>query len=173
MRDVRPTSGRVLLALFNILGAEKIRGADFLDLFAGTGRVGLSAIERGAASVTFVESVRPRASAIERAAAEGRGNVTVLSLEVRRALAWLAKRGRSFGVIFADPPYGAGWGAEVLAIPNLAGVLTQSGVLVVEHAAVEKIAVTPPWAEYDERSYGRTSLTFFKKMPLDNSADLE
>ncbi len=62
MKAVRPTAGRVLLALFSILG--NVDGGRFLDLFAGTGRVGRAALERGA-SVTWVESLRERAQAIE------------------------------------------------------------------------------------------------------------
>ena len=65
MKEVRPTSNKVLLALFNILG-EKIRGCKFLDLFAGTGSIGLEAIKRGAESCVFVESVKARADSIKK-----------------------------------------------------------------------------------------------------------
>ena len=65
MKEVRPTSGRVLSAMFSILGG-RVEGAKFLDLFAGTGRVGLEALRRGAESCIFVESVKARAEEIRR-----------------------------------------------------------------------------------------------------------
>ena len=88
MKEVRPTSGRVLLALFNILG--DIEGANFLDLFAGTGHVGLEALKRGANSCIFVENVKSRAENIKKIAQAGKNSI-ILSLEIRRAVNWLVK----------------------------------------------------------------------------------
>ena len=157
MKDVRPTSGRVLLALFSILGP--MEGRSFLDLFAGTGRVGLEAVKRGAHPVVWVESLRPRAQAIEREAhGAGEENI-VLSLELRRAVAWLSKRGRTFDFIFADPPYHEGWGAELLNVKGLEGLLAPEGVLVVEHSAREPLVLTPAWELTSERDYGETRLS--------------
>jgi 16S rRNA (guanine(966)-N(2))-methyltransferase RsmD len=161
MKEVRPTSGRVLLSLFNILGP--MAGRSFLDLFAGTGRVGMEAIKRGARPVVWVESVRSRAAAIEKSLpGDAREVVTVLSLEIRRAVAWLHKRERTFDVIFADPPYHEGWGAEILSVAGLAGLLSHCGVLAVEHSAREELAVKPEWALFDRRDYGETTLSFLK-----------
>lgn len=161
MKDVRPTSGRVISALFSILGG-KVEGAEFLDLFAGTGRVGIEAMKRGARSV-FVESVKSRADDIRRNAGES----LVLSLEVRRAVSWLVKRDMKFGIIFADPPYNSGWCETLPAIPNLAAVFADDAVMVIEHSVREPLAlnVNPNDLEVvSSREYGETCLTFLQKM---------
>ena len=163
MKAVRPTAGRVLLALFSILG--DVDGGRFLDLFAGTGRVGLTALERGA-SVTWVESLRERAQAIERALpalpADARRRAVVLSLELRRAVAWLGKRGLQFDVVFADPPYHEGWGASLLGVKGLEGLLAPGGVLVAEHSVREELTLTPAWELASRRDYGESRLSFLR-----------
>ena len=158
MKDVRPTSGRVLSALFNILGV-KVEGAKFLDLFAGTGRVGLEALRRGAESCVFVESVKSRAEDLRKHAPDS----LVLSLEVRRAVSWLVKRGMTFDVIFADPPYSAGWCEALPAVPNLAGLLENDGLLIVEHSVREPMNLAGPFVIYSVREYGESCLTFLQK----------
>jgi 16S rRNA (guanine(966)-N(2))-methyltransferase RsmD len=167
MKEVRPTSGRVLLALFSILDGlgEGVENAAFLDLFAGTGRVGIEALRRGASSVVMVEVLKDRARALERTAAKEFAEAErtlVLSLELRRAVAWLLKRERLFDVIFADPPYNEGWGKSLLHTKGLAKLLRPEGVFVVEHASRETLDVPMPWTAADVRSYGETRLTFLK-----------
>lgn len=159
MKDVRPTSGRVLLALFSILGG--VKGLSFLDLFAGTGRVGLEALRRGASPVVMAEVLKDRARAIERAIPElAQNTASVLSLELRRALAWLIRRGRAFDVVFADPPYNQDWGKTLLHTTALEKILKRDGVLVVEHSAREALDVPPVWAVTNTRDYGETMLSF-------------
>ena len=173
MKEVRPTSGRVLAALFSILGSRgaargSLEGQRFLDLFAGTGRVGLEALERGADTV-FVESVRARAQAIERAVPRAaQGGAAVLNLELRRAVAWLLKRGQVFDIVFADPPYHEGWGAALLTVKGLSELLAPDGILVVEHASREPLTVPPEWQAGSDREYGETTLTFLH--PVQNIA---
>jgi len=166
MKGVRPTSGRVLLALFSILGSmrpEPLEGRSFLDLFAGTGQVGIEALKRGFSSVVMVEVMKNRAADIERALPPERGaDAVVLSLELRRALSWLTKRARVFDVVFADPPYNEGWGKTLLREKNLTDVLKRGGILIVEHALKEELFVPETWALTDARSYGGTVLTFLK-----------
>lgn len=159
MKDVRPTSGKVLQALFNILGG--INGLEFLDLFAGTGHVGLEALKRGAGSCVFVESVRQRADAIKKLSPAA-GSL-VLSLEVRRAVSWLVKRGMKFNVIFADPPYNSGWCDEILKIPNLENLFNDDCVFVLEHSARENFEINHDGFELiSQREYGETCLSFIK-----------
>lgn len=159
MKEARPTSGRVLSALFNILGS--MEGLSFLDLFAGTGRVGLEALNRGAEAVVWVESVRSRAQAIERAVARApSGETAVLGLEIRRAVAWLRKRERTFDIIFADPPYHEGWGEALLGLRGLSALLAPEGILVVEHSVREPLAIPSEWCLDTGRDYGETRLTF-------------
>jgi len=161
VKDVRPTSSKVLLALFSILG--NLENVSFLDLFAGTGRVGIEALRRGASRVVMVEVLRDRARDVERAIpAEfaGTDKAVVLSLELRRAIAWLIKRDSLFDVIFADPPYNEGWGAALLRTRGLEKILRDEGVLVVEHVSRETLDVPPLWSVRDVRVYGETTLTF-------------
>lgn len=160
MKDVRPTSGRVLSALFSILG-EKVERAAFLDLFAGTGRVGLEASRRGAAECVFVESVKARAEAIRKISGES----LVLGLEVRRAVAWLTKRAMTFDVIFADPPYSSGWCDELPVISGLRKLFAEGAVMIVEHSVREKLTLSQNpnnLCIISQREYGETSLTFLQ-----------
>jgi len=164
MKDVRPTSGKVLLALFSILG--DLENVAFLDLFAGTGRIGIEALRRGASPVVMVEVAKDRARCLERAVpAEfaGTEKAVVLSLELRRAIAWLVRRGIMFDVVFADPPYDEGWGASLLHTRNLEKILKHEGLLVVEHASRETLDIPPLWAARDVRVYGETTLTFVER----------
>lgn len=159
MKDVRPTSGKVLLALFSILG--DINGAKFLDLFAGTGRVGLEALKRGASECVFVENIRPRANAIKKLSPDS----LILSLEVRRAISWLIKHEKKFDVIFADPPYNAGWCDEILKLQGLEKIFADDCLLVIEHSSRENFKLNN--ANFDlisQRDYGETRLTFLKKI---------
>jgi len=163
VKDVRPTSGKVLLALFSILGS--LENVSFLDLFAGTGRVGVEALKRGAARVVMVEVSRDRARGVECAIPvefAGTDKAIVLSLELRRAIAWLVRRDVLFDVIFADPPYNEGWGASLLHTGNIAKVLKHGGILIVEHASRETLDVPPLWSVRDVRVYGENTLTFLE-----------
>jgi 16S rRNA (guanine(966)-N(2))-methyltransferase RsmD len=178
MKEARPTSGKVLLALFSILGG--LERMDFLDLFAGTGRVGIEALKRGASSVVLVEALKDRSRAIGQAIpAELGDRAVVLSLEFRRGVAWLVRRGLAFDVVFADPPYHEGWGASLLQAGNLAKTLKKGGIMVVERSSREELAVPEPWTVTENRVYGETALTFLKLKPIidfgaaepDSSAD--
>ncbi|MBQ9904554.1 MAG: RsmD family RNA methyltransferase [Synergistaceae bacterium] len=162
MKNVRPTSGRVISALFSILGG-KVEDCEFLDLFAGTGRVGLEAVERGARSTVFVESVKARADDIKKRAGES----LVLSLEIRRAVSWLVKRKMTFDIIFADPPYNSGWCESLPIIPNLSELFSPDAVMIIEHSSREplKLTVNPNNLEITStREYGETCLSFLKML---------
>lgn len=143
--------------MFNILGG-RVEGAKFLDLFAGTGRVGLEALRRGAESCVFVESVKSRAEDLRKHAPDS----LVLGLEVRRAVSWLVKRGMTFDVIFADPPYCSGWCEALPVVPGLAGLLEHDGILVVEHSAREVLDLAGAFVIDSVREYGETALTFLR-----------
>ena len=153
-----------MLALFSILGRlGGLENTAFLDLFAGTGRVGIEALKRGASRVVMVEVLKERARGIERAVPTefaGTEKALVLSLELRRAVAWLVRRGMTFDVIFADPPYNEGWGASLLHTRDMEKILRHGGILVVEHSSREALDVPAPWAVKDVRSYGETMLSF-------------
>ena len=159
MKEVRPTTGKTLGALFSILGP--LHGMSFLDLFSGTGRVAAEARKRGASIVT-VELVRERASAIRRTL--GDTSHIQLCMDVRRALNWCEKRNMSFDVIFADPPYEMKWMSELPGILAVhAGLLKPDGAIVIERSESEPLMLeNTPWELVDERWYGISVLDFLK-----------
>ncbi|MBQ7560920.1 MAG: RsmD family RNA methyltransferase [Synergistaceae bacterium] len=157
MKEIRPTSNKVMLALFNILG-DKVRDSKFLDLFAGTGTIGLESLKRGAESCVFVESVRARADSIKQ-----KTDSLVLSLEIRRALSWLTKRGMKFDIIFADPPYNSDWCGTLPTLSNLTKIFMPDSIFIIEHSIREKLTFSEnPYnlQIISTREYGETALTF-------------
>jgi 16S rRNA (guanine966-N2)-methyltransferase len=138
--DVRPTSDRLRETLFNVLESgdpEKLRGSAWLDLYAGTGAVGLEALSRGARHATFVEA-SPKVCAVIRenlaslAVVESR--FLVLAEKSRAALARLEAQGLRYDLCFLDPPYRMQQEyAAVLAQLSGSGLLTQQSVVIAEH----------------------------------------
>ena len=127
---LRPTSSKVREALFNIIGPQ-LRGSRFLDLFAGTGSVGIEALSRGAAHVTFVE----REAEIFRLLKENieRLEIGTESTLIRADAIKFLNRGVAFDLIYADPPYQAPVLEKLL--PAVAGgdMITSNGLLIIEH----------------------------------------
>ena len=168
MKEVRPTSGKTLLALMSILESRgKLYNCTFLDLFSGTGRVGIEALKRGAGMVYFAETLKSRAGEIKSAIPSKYNEISVvLALELRRALSWLIKRDITFDVIFADPPYNEGWNQALVPIlEKNHTLLKDDGVLIYEHSALENIDFST-WELMESRYYGESALTFFKKENL-------
>src|SRR6187397_1353436 len=135
-RGVRPTMDRVKAAIFSSLG-EAIIGARVLDLFAGTGALGIEALSRGAASVVFVENDRRAVAVIEKNLAHTRLTGAIHALDVFTYLDRLAAP-ESFDIIFADPPYAKAPGErdfapELLSGTNLRRALKPDGIFVLEH----------------------------------------
>ncbi len=155
-KDLKPTTGLVKNALFNILG--NIRDLDFLDLFAGTGQIGLEAERRGA-KVSFVEKHKKRAEDIKNKTKSGK----VYSGDVLRVLPRLGE----YDIIFADPPYDYDKYKQLLR--EVVEHLSEGGLLIVEHfKKVDLKPLTPKGLEVeDERTYGDTVLTFFRKREED------
>jgi 16S rRNA (guanine966-N2)-methyltransferase len=133
-RGLRPTSARVREALFDILGS-RVAGSDLLDVFAGTGAVGLEALSRGASRVVFIEAAAHSARLI-RDNLRGTGlpgSFEVIHDEATAALDRLAAAGASFAIVFLDPPYATG--ASPRALERAARLVRPGGVLVIEHGA--------------------------------------
>jgi 16S rRNA (guanine966-N2)-methyltransferase len=163
---VRPTSDRTREAVFNILAhgidGFDIEGARVLDLFAGTGALGLEALSRGARSCLFVDDHAESRALIRR-------NVEILALTgvtriFRRDATRLgpAERMGPFDLVFADPPYGKGLAERALASAHEGGWLVPGAVVVVEESADAELIAPAEFAEIDRRRYGDTQVVFFR-----------
>jgi len=155
---------RVKAAIFSSLGARVI-GAEVLDLFAGTGALGIEALSRGAASALFVERDAAAVRAIEQNFVRTKLRGRVSRQDVFRFLA-TAHRGQMFDIILADPPYGeaeAGRAFTELLLhqPDLPGMLARSGVFVLEKRPGEDLPVTRAWRVVRAKTYGATEVLFF------------
>jgi 16S rRNA (guanine966-N2)-methyltransferase len=161
--STRPTSDRVREALFSALG--EVHGARVLDLWAGTGALGIEALSRGAAHATFVENARPALTALrDNLASLGLEEVTrVVGQPVERALRGLARPGEPpFDLVFADPPY-AVVGAVPTAIAALAGDLAPEARIVVEHAARDAAPQLAGFRARPSRVYGDTAVSLYER----------
>lgn len=160
VKNMRPTTGKVILALFNIIGA--LDGKKFLDLFAGSGRVAEEAARRGAAAVCAVEADKKRYAEMAEKLTK---HVDSLCMDVRRALPRFVKKGEKFDIIFADPPYNLGWGKEFpRLIEKNAEALAPGGVIIFEHSDRENInELNPEIWEREERGYGGTVLSIYRR----------
>jgi 16S rRNA (guanine966-N2)-methyltransferase len=162
---VRPTEGRVREALFSIW-QDLLPGARFLDLFAGSGAVGLEALSRGASSSLLVEK-DPRACRFltdaARTLAQGTGRVWRGNLPV--TLGDIERQGLGpFDLVFADPPYA--WTEHQKLLAALRSLLAPEGSLAIEHSTrVDLATAVPGWQSSDQRSYGETTLSFFELAP--------
>ncbi|MDH3237838.1 MAG: 16S rRNA (guanine(966)-N(2))-methyltransferase RsmD [Deltaproteobacteria bacterium] len=159
---VRPTADRVREAIFDILGG-RTEGARVLDLFAGTGALGLEALSRGASSAVLVES-DPRAFAVLRRNVLdlGAAAAETFPMDCRAALRLLRGRGSRFDLVFLDPPYGKGIAAGTAEDLAGAGLLEPGGTVVVEEAARTPDSDFPAaWERTGDRRYGDTRVMIF------------
>jgi len=166
--DIRPTADRTRESLFNILShayPEAIDGTRMMDVFAGTGAVGLEAASRGCRHVLFVES-----------SVEGRGllweNIDALGLHgrtrmLRRDATDLGSVGNlePFDFLFADPPYGKGLGEKAFAAAAAGGWLVPGALAILEERADVTVAVAPDFLFLEERTFGDSKMHFFRYQP--------
>jgi 16S rRNA (guanine966-N2)-methyltransferase len=162
---IRPTTDRAREAVFNVLAHSfegLPQGARVLDLFAGTGALGIEALSRGATFCLFIEE-----------SAEGRGlirdNVEAFALQgctkvFRRDAMRLGDAGtiQPFDLVFADPPYGKGFGERALKSAHEGGWLKPDALCVVEEAASADFNAGPRFKVEDKRSYGDTTVRFLR-----------
>jgi len=151
--ETRPTSDRVKEAIFNALfSLNAIEGAQVLDLFAGSGGLGLEALSRGAAHCTFIDSSRPAIRAINDNI-EACGFTDVSTVIAGDVLRWLERSTEEFDLIVCDPPY---------AFDDWATVLeqTRGSMLVIESG--REIAIDGPWVALRSRRYGSTIVSILE-----------
>ncbi|KKM11891.1 hypothetical protein SY88_06845 [Clostridiales bacterium PH28_bin88] len=138
--STRPTSDRVKEAIFNILG-ERVPASRFLDLFAGTGGIGIEALSRGAEHATFVEkgnaALKALSDNLARTKLQDQGRV--LAMDVFRGVEWLAEQGESFSLIFLDPPYARGLAENTLQAIVARGLLAPGGMALSETGQRENL----------------------------------
>ncbi len=164
---LRPTSDRVRESLFNLLahggyGDPPLpEGRRVLDLFAGTGALGLEALSRGAARAVFIDDfAASRALIRENADSLGlTGQIKIWRRDATRLGPW---RGEPFDLIFADPPYGSALGGKALAAARDGGWIAPDAIIVLEHAAAEDVPAAEWLRVADQRRYGATVITIFR-----------
>jgi 16S rRNA (guanine966-N2)-methyltransferase len=157
----RPTSDRVREALFARLDPE---AAAVLDLYAGTGALGIEALSRGAERVTFVER-SPRCAGVLRQNLEAvalAGSCEVVVAEALRALARLADQGRRFDLVLLDPPYLSDEASAALAALGRSELLPEGAMVVLESSRRRPLAAVEGLEVIDERRYGDTLISRFR-----------
>lgn len=171
--SVRPTSDKVKGALFNVLESRvQLAGARVLDLYAGSGALGIEALSRGAREVVFVESapaaIRTIQKNLQRCGFAQQSQV--LHCRVEQALAMFEKSGQSFDGVLADPPYGSRQLSSLLRTLAKSSILTPGGWVALEHHVQEELGDDfPPLQLIQQKRYGKTALAFFlKTMPTRN-----
>lgn len=171
---IRPTADRVKKSLFDIL--RSVHGKAFLDLFAGSGNVGLEALSRGARYACFVEKDIRLVEAI-------RTNLllcgcamkaAVIAKDAERGLAEIRQKEKRFDIVFSDPPYEQGFVEKTLQWLGPGDLLTPNGIIVLQHSTREAPKELPigKISAADERTYGDTVLSFFT-MNFEGNVDEE
>lgn len=160
---LRPTADRVREAIFDIL-QERVQGKKVLDLFAGTGALGIEALSRGAERAIFVEYNHHILAALRRNIKECHleEKSEILPCDVSKAIRILAWRREVFDLIFIDPPYARGLVKETLKDLSQSALLSPRGLIITEHSLKEDLSTNIPWELIDRRHYGLTSISFWR-----------
>ncbi len=160
--DTRPTTDRVKEGIFNIIQFD-LEGRRVLDLFAGTGQMGIEALSRGAASAVFVEQRRDAAAIV-------RDNLKTTQLESRArvicgdAMAYLASAKEKFDIIFIDPPYADKLWSSALAAISRFDILSNHGIIVCESPMEQEMPeMQPPYYLHRTYRYGRIKVTTYHR----------
>lgn len=155
-REIRPTADRAKEAIFNILQTE-IMGSRFLDLFCGTGNMGIEALSRGAEKVVFVDSAKE-------SIALAKANLQMLKEDAEvfcsDALTYVLSSRGKFDIIFLDPPYDVDATPVLEAIAN-SGILDEDGVIIYEHSEDFKVSEIDCLDHLNTRKYGIAHFEFY------------
>jgi 16S rRNA (guanine966-N2)-methyltransferase len=165
---LRPTSSKVREALFDIL-RERIRGVSFVDLYAGTGTVGLEALSRGAGRAVFVEPGELRVRTIRRCVDDFgfQDAALIIGGKAEEFLAKASAAGEKFDIIFVDPPYGSQEIERILPVIGEGQFLESGGIVVVEHFFKKEVPVTAGKLKVARSyRYGDTTLTFYGRTDI-------
>jgi 16S rRNA (guanine966-N2)-methyltransferase len=165
-RNTRPTADRIREALFNILSAQ-IYEAVVLDLFAGTGALGLEALSRGAQSAFFIESNKNTLSILKRniQACNVESRTTEVQWNIVKNLNCIRSMEPAFNLVFMDPPYNKHLLEPTLSNLHESCCLDPSARVIIEHSTLETLpAGVLPFELVDQRSYGKTLVSFLRYM---------
>ncbi len=160
--QTRPTADRVRESIFNILG-DSVRGARVLDLYAGTGAMGIEALSRGAESVLFAEDHKAALAALEKniRTCSLKSGVNTIRWNILNNLNIIRSHKPGFNLVFIDPPYNKHMIQPTLSNLNMSRCLDNGARLVLEHSAREPIPENLPQYEIsDQRPYGKTLVSF-------------
>ncbi len=163
--DTRPTSDKLKGSIFNII-ADRIEGSYVLDVFAGTGGLGIEALSRGAAGAVFMDKSAGCCSVIKENLAHTKlsDKAEVYVTDYAAGIEKLYKNGRKFDLIILDPPYNKNFIQEALKIMINNDIMNENSVIVAEHSTSDKLPERIGRLEaVDTRKYGDTSLTLFIK----------
>lgn len=165
--DTRPTTDRVKESVFNIL-QFRVVGAAMLDLFAGTGQMGIEALSRGAARVVFVDQARKAVSVIQKNIARARvqTRAEVICASFHQALERL--RGQKFDIIFLDPPYGGELLNSALNTVELFDILSSDGIIICESSVEDTVICPDSFAIHKTYRYGTICLTAMRRKGAEN-----
>ena len=159
---VRPTTDRVKESMFNII-QDRVYDSQVLDLFAGSGALGIEALSRGASQAVFcdnsLDSIKIIRSNIEKARVVDRSQL--VSGDFKKCLRDMKTRKQKFDLIFVDPPYYKGLFEEVLETIRTREILKKDGIVIVEHDANTPIEPLEGLEVFKEKKYGITMLTFY------------
>lgn len=160
--DIRPTTDRVKESMFNIISSQ-VYDSVVLDLFSGSGALGIECISRGAKEAYFCdksrESVKVLKSNIDKTRFDKKSHV--MNEDYKSAVKKLASKGMKFDLIFVDPPYYEGLFEDVMKTIDDYGILDDDGTVVVEHDADIEMKDIGDLYIYKEKKYGITMLTFY------------
>lgn len=160
--DTRPTTGRMKEGLFSAIQFD-VEGRRVLDLFAGTGQLGIEALSRGASFCDFVDSAPAALKVVQR-------NVKTCGFEDRSAChgkdfaAFLERSREKYGLIFLDPPYASGNLERALAMITTIDIMVRNGIIVCESPADRRMAELPgPYEKGKEYRYGKIKFTLYRR----------
>lgn len=162
---VRPTSDKIKEAIFNILGYID-EDSDVLDLFAGSGNVGIEFLARGARSCIFVDASNKSLGFVKKnlELCNFKDRARVVQSDYEKAIANLGARGEKFDYIFADPPYDLDCGANIAKKVFEHNILNQGGILIIEtdksEIVIDKLDIDV--LKYKEKIYGRTRISIIE-----------
>jgi 16S rRNA (guanine966-N2)-methyltransferase len=161
---IRPTADRLREAIFNIL-ADRVENSVVLDLFAGTGALGIEAFSRGAQSVVFVDNSKSAIAVLKKniSTCAVQENTTIIKWDILKNLNCIKSMNPAFDLVFLDPPYNKDCLKTVLHNLSRNDALEKGACLVIEHSDTEPVPLKiPAFNIADERRYGRTLVSFLR-----------